>query len=317
MKFPYPKFTILILLLLSWTTFGVADLTTVQLLSLGRMNDVISALSSRGDAESLNLMSRAYYAMERWDEAVKWGERAVSVRPQDASYHLWLARAYGRKAAEASPLAAAGLARKAKNELERAVQLDPANVEARSDLSKYYTQAPAVMGGGLDKARGQAAQVGIYNAAEAHAILAQVAAKEKRDAEAEGEFRSAIQQAQKPATYWLQLAEFYRTRGRFDDAQRAALTAAAQANTSGTVYFDVANELYLSGRDFPAAVQYLRKYLDSGAMVEDAPAFQAHYLLGQVYEKMGHGSAAIPEYEASLALASGYDRARKALGRLQ
>jgi hypothetical protein len=51
--------------------------------------------------------------------------------------------------------------------------------------------------------------------------------------------------------------------------------------------------------------------------MEEAPAFRAHYLLGQVYEKMGRGSAATSEYEASLALASGFDRARKALGRLQ
>ncbi len=132
------------------------------------MNDAISVLSNRDDAESFNLLSRAYYAMERWDDAVRWGERAVAERPQDASYHLWLARAYGRKAGDSNPSVAAGLARKAKNEFERAVQLDPANVEARSDLSQYYTQAPAIMGGGLDKARDQAAQVSKYDAAEAH-----------------------------------------------------------------------------------------------------------------------------------------------------
>ena len=95
------------------------------------------------------------------------------------------------------------------------------------------------------------------------------------------------------------------------------LTAAAQPSKSAEAYFDAANELYLSGRDFPEAVQYLQRYLDSGGLVEDAPAFRAHYLLGQVYEKMGRGSAAISEYEASLSLASGFDRARKALDRLQ
>ena len=174
------------------------------------MNEAISILSSRGDPESFNLLSRAYYAMERWDDAVKWGERAVAVQPQNASYHLWLARAYGRKAGDSNPLTAAGLARKAKSEFERAVQLDPANVEARSDLSKYYTEAPAIMGGGLDKARDQAAQVNKFDSAEAHLILAQVAAKEKRYDEAESQFHSAINVARNPANYWLQLAEFYR-----------------------------------------------------------------------------------------------------------
>jgi tetratricopeptide (TPR) repeat protein len=316
MKVLYSRFSVLFLLL-AVTTIAAADPATVELLSRGRMNEAISALSNRGDAESFNLLSRAYYAMERWDDAVRWGERAVAERPQDAGYHLWLARAYGRKAGDSSPLAAAGLARKAKNEFERAVQLDPANVEARSDLSKYYVQAPAVMGGGLDKARDQAAQVNKYNAAEAHSILAQVAARAKRYDEAESQFRSAIKEAHNSATYWLQLADYYRLRGRFDDVQKTVLTAIAQPSRSGENYFDAASELYLSGRDFPDATQYLQKYLDSGGLVEDAPAFRAHYLLGQIYEKMGRGADATSEYEASLTLASGFDRARKALDRLQ
>jgi len=307
----------ILVVLLAMATIGAADPAPVQLLSLGRVNEAIGALSNRGDAESFNLMSRAYYAMERWDDALKWGERAIAEQPQVSGYHLWLARAYGRKAGDSSPLAAAGLARKTKNEFERAVQLDPANVEARSALSKYYTEAPAIMGGGLDKARDQAVQVSKYDAAEAHSILAEVAAKEKRYDEAESQFRSAIKEARNPVHYWLQLADFYRLRGRFDDVQKIVPTAMAQPSRSAENYFDAANELYLSGRDFPLAAQYLQKYLDSGGLVEDAPAFRAHYLLGQVYEKMGRGSAATSEYEASLALASGFDRARKALGRLQ
>ena len=290
---------------------------TVQLLSLGRMNEAISVLSNRGDPESLNLLSRAYYAMERWDDAVRWGERAVAAQPEDADYHLWLARAYGRKAGDSNPLAAASLARKARNEFERAVQLNPANVEARSDLSKYYTQAPAIMGGGLDKAREQATQASKYDAAEAHLILAQIAAKEKRYAEAETEFHNAIKQALNPANYWLELAEYYRLRGRLDEVQTAVSTAASQPGKSAGIYFDAANELYLSGRDFPAAVQYLQKYLASGGLVEEAPAFRAHYMLGEVYGKVGRSSEATSEYEASLALASGFDPARKALGRMQ
>ncbi len=316
MKLWYPRFTVLSLLL-AVTTIGVADPAPVQLLSLGRMNEAISALSNRSDAESFNLLCRAYYAMERWDDAVRWGERAIAERPQDAGYHLWLARAYGRKAGDSSPVAAAGLARKAKNEFERTVQLDPANVPARSDLSKYYVQAPAMMGGGLDKARDQAAQVSKYDAAEAHSILAQVAARAKRYDEAENQFRSAIKEARNPATYWLQLADYYRLRGRLDDAQKAVLTAMAQPSRSAENYFDAANELYRSGRDFPDAVQYLQQYLDSGGLVEDAPAFHAHYLLGQIDEKMGRSADATSEYEASLALASGFDRARKALDRLR
>ncbi len=316
MKSLRAQFSVLCLLLLAAAVVA-ADPAVAELLSLGRMNEAISVLVTRADPESMNLLSRAYYATERWDDAVKYGERAVTLRPEDACYHLWLAREYGEKAANSSPLTAATFARKAKNEFERSVQLDPSSVEARLDLAEYYTEAPAIMGGGLDKARDQAVQVAKSNSAKSHLILARIAEKEKLFPEAEHQLRQAIGEAREPSEYWMELAEFYRLRGRSDDMQKAVQTALVQPGKPAETYFDAANELFLGGRDFPDAIVYLQKYLASGGMVEAAPAFRAHYQLGQVYEKMGQAPAAVSEYQASLALASGFDRARKALDHLQ
>lgn len=315
-SFSVRTFCIFLLLTMA-AALSVADVAPTDLLSLGRMNDAVTALSNRDDSQSLNLLSRAYFAMELWDEAVKYGERAVSLEPNNATYHLWLGREYGRKAGDSNPLAAAGLARKAKNEFERAVQLDPANVPARVDLAQYYTEAPAVMGGGLDKAWDQAAHVEKYDAGMAHLILARVAEKQKQYGNAETQYRQAIALAKNPADLGLQLADFYRQRGRFDDMQKAVQQAMAQSNKPAEAYFDAGRELYLGNRDFASAVQYLQKYLSSGALVESAPAFRAHYFLGQLNEKMGHGAAAASEYQASLALASGFGPAKKALSRVQ
>ncbi len=316
MKSLNTKFSVICLLLLL-AAIASADPAVVELLSLGRMNEAISVLVTRDDAESMHLLSRAYYATEHWDDAVKFGERSVTLRPDDAHYHLWLAREYGEKAANSNPLTAATIARKAKNEFERAVQLDPSSVEARLDLAQYYTEAPAIMGGGLDKARDQAAQVAKRNSAKSHLILARIAEKEKQFPEAENQLRQAVSEAKEPAEYWMELAEFYRVRGRPDDMQKATQTALAQPGIPSDTYFDAANELFLGNRDFPDAIVYLQKYLASGGLVEGAPAFRAHYLLGQIYEKLGQGPAAVSEYQASLALASGFDRARKALNHLQ
>lgn len=317
MKFWYLKLFVIVGLLCIFVTASSADPVASQLLSLGRMNDAVRVLSSRADAESLNQLSRAYFAMERWDEAVKYGERAVSLDPDNAMYHLWLGREYGRKAADANPLTAAGLARKAKNEFERAVQLDPANVPARLDLAQYYTEAPAIMGGGLDKARDQAAQIVKYDPAKSHLILARVAEKEKQYGEAEVQFRAAILGAKNPADMWLQLAAFYRQRGRLDEMQSAVQSAMAQPGKPAESYFDAGKELYLGSRNLSAARQYLQQYLSSGGLVESAPAFRAHYLIGQLNEKMGNNGAAVNEYEASIAMASGFVPARKALSRVQ
>ncbi len=308
---------IIFVLFLILAVAGNADPAATQLLSSGKMNEAVSVLSSRDDAQSLNQLSRVYFAMERWDEAVKYGERAIALDPNDATYHLWLGREYGRKAGDSRPFAAAGLARKAKNEFERAVQLEPSNVQARLDLAQYYTEAPTIMGGGLDKARDQASAVQKYDAGVSHLILARVAEKQKQYDQAEAEFHAAVAQAKNPADMWLQLADFYREHGRLDDMQNAVRSAMAQPNKPSESYFDAGNELYKGSRNFSDALHYLQKYLSSGELVESAPAFRAHYLIGQLNEKMGNNGAAATEYQASLALASGFAPAQKALSRVQ
>lgn len=317
MKSSLRKISIVLLTLLCSLLPSAADSVVEQMLASGSIDDAIKTLSSRSDGASLNLLSRAYYEIEQWDNAVKNGERAVSASPDNALYHLWLGREYGEKASASNPMSAASLARKAKSEFELAVKLDPANVQAHADLAEYYTDAPSIMGGGTDKARDQAAQVAKYDQATSHWILSILAEKDKRYPDAESELRQAIKVAKNPAQYWMNLASFFRRRSRPDDMQNAITQAFAQPDKSAEVYYNAASEMLQSGRDFPSAVQYLKTYLSSNAMVEDAPAFRAHYLLGQIYEKMGNKPSAATEYKASLALASGFAPAQKALGRVQ
>jgi tetratricopeptide (TPR) repeat protein len=312
-----PKIAALLLAALGCLAIAGFSASPEQTIASGNLDDLIRSLSGKQDAPSLNMLSRAYYAIEHWDEAVTFGEKAVSLSPGSATYHWWLGREYGEKANSVNPLSAASLARKTKNEFEQAVKLDPSLVQAHADLAEYYTEAPSFMGGGIDKARDQATQVAKYDQAISHWILAKIAEKEKRYSDAESELQKAIQVAKDPTRYQMSLASFYRRRSRFDDMQKAIAQAVAQPNKSAEVYYNAASELFQSGRDFASAVQYLKKYLDSGAMVEDAPAFRAHYLLGQIYEKSGKKSDAMAEYKASLGLASGFAPASKALGRVQ
>lgn len=319
MRAVFTRVAVVVCVMVGLGLFGVAApaaIDSVALLSAGPMNDLIGALMNRNDAESYNLRSRAYYATEQWDAAIQNAEQAVNLRDNDSQYHLWLGRAYGQKAAEiGNPLSAASLARKAKNEFERAVELNPRNISARSDLSEYYVEAPVIMGGGLAKARNQASALQDLDPAAADWVRAIAAEKEKKYGDAENSLQAAIAKAGNPAQYWMSLASFYRQRGRLDQMQNAIQSALAQPNRPSVTYYDAASELLQAGQNFPAAEQYVKSYLSSGALVEDAPAFRAHYLLGQIYEKSGDKAKASAEYQASLSLAS-FDRARKALDQL-
>jgi tetratricopeptide (TPR) repeat protein len=293
-----------------------------DLLKSGRIDDATAALKSRlqvnlQDAEAYHLLCRAYYSIQRWDEAISNCERAIALQPDNSDYHLWLGRAYGEKADSSNFVVAIELAKKVRDQFERAVQLDPANLPARSDLAEFYVEAPGFVGGGKGKARNQAELIAKSDPAAAHWIMAILAEKEKKYDLAEQEFRQALQTGGYQTKHWVDLASFYRRRGRFDDMQDAINKVAAAPPNQRYLLFDAAQILSRAGRNFTGATQLLRTYINNGPPHEDAPIFDAHYLLGTILEKLGDRNGAAQEYRASLAMASGYQRAQNALRRLQ
>ena len=292
----------------------------MDLLAAGRVDDAISTLngklgSSPNDAASHNLLCRAYFSVGKWDSAISECEKATSIEPNNGEYHLWLGRAYGEKADASNFLTAAGLAKKVRTEFERAVALDPNSVSARTDLAEFYLEAPGIVGGGQDKARGQAAQVAKLNPAKAHWIQGRLAEKNKDLTAAEQEYKSAIDSSQGGANAWLNLALFYRKNNRLDEMQDALKKAAAAPLDQPEVLVDAASTLLRANRDLPFATQLVRRYLASST-VEQAPPFKAHYLLGNILEKQGDKQGAAKEYQAALTMAKDFGRAREALNRV-
>src|ERR1051326_3487050 len=240
------------------------------------------------DAQAWNLLSRAYLSTQKWDDAVTASEKAVEVDPDNAEYHLWLGRAYGDKAEHSIFITAIRLAKRTRMEFERAVQLQSSNLDAQSDLAEFFIEAPAFLGGGKDKAAAQAEKVQSMDEATSHWIKARIAEKDSRADVAEKEYKAAIGAAQQKAPYWLNLASFYRRNKKYNEMEQAISKAVSADRPRDDIFFESAQLLWRTGRNFPAAVSYLQKYLTSDDHVETAPTFEAHYLLGSLYEKMGN-----------------------------
>jgi tetratricopeptide (TPR) repeat protein len=319
MKRLVEKFSLLLLLPLL-LSLAMAANTPQDLLAAGRVDEAINTLQGQisvtpDSAQSYNLLCRAYFSLADWDHAVSACQRAVNLEPNNSDYHLWLGRAYGEKADHVNFLAAAGLAKKLRNEFERAVALNPNSADARTDLAEFYLEAPGIVGGGQDKARAQAQMLMRLNPAKAHWVRARIAEKGKDNVTAEKEYRAMLDSSHNSADAWLELAIFYRRAQRFDDMTEAVRRVTNSPLSRQDVLVDAAETLIRAGRDLPLATQLLRRYLLTGT-VEEAPAFKAHYLLGTLLEKQGDKLAAAQEYRASLALARNFGRAQEALNRV-
>ena len=291
-----------------------------DMLAAGRVDEAITVLNGRlssspRDAESFNLLCRAYFALEDWTRAEPQCHKAISLEPNNSRFHLWMGRVYGEKAARANFLSAAGLAGKTRDEFQRAVELNPKDVDAGVDMAEFYVEAPGIIGGGQDKARVQARTIGAVNPGREHWVYARIAEKNKDAAAAEREYRLMIDLSHGDAESWLNMALFLRRQKRYDEMERAILKTSQAPLPRLDALVDAAQMLLRTGRNYPFAIQLLRQYLASGP-IEEAPAFKAHYLLGTLLEKQGDKTGAAQEYRASLALARNFGLAQEALNRV-
>ena len=289
------------------------------------------------DATAHQLLCRVFYAQDAADAAISQCELAIASDPDsprasrgqsnDRSHdpsndQLWLGRAYGLKARHAGPLAGFTLARKVHSSFERAVELNPANVDALSDLGEYYIAAPFVVGGGMEKAQALTARMMPQFPTAAHRLLGRIAEANKDLATAESEFKQAIAAPRSPDAHgsaseaWIDLAHFYQTQNRPDDALSAIKSSLAADRTHGPVLVDAASILTAARRAPDIAERCLRTYLASSGKSDAAPAFKVHLQLSRLLAARGDTAEADKEVATAAALAPAFTRrgARAAQG---
>jgi tetratricopeptide (TPR) repeat protein len=258
------------------------------------------------DAEAHQLLCRAYYQEERWDDAIEECSQAVALAPGDSNSHLWLGRAEGERADRVMFVTAYRLGRKVHAEFETAVQLSPSNVEALSDLGEFYVEAPPVVGGGVTKAQAIAVRLQSLDPARAYELRGRIAVEEKDPARAESYYRVAISASPHPASYWMVLASFYRKAEKWDKMQQALTSGIAADREHGVATVDAAHLLMRAGRDPQMSIRLLQSYLASPNQSESEPAFRVRNDLAVLLAAQGDSAGAQQQLAAAAALASGY-----------
>jgi tetratricopeptide (TPR) repeat protein len=216
------------------------------------------------------------------DAAVKSWEKAVELAPKHSEFQRQLGDAYGLAAQKAGMLSKMGLGKKAIAAFEKAVALDPRNLAARQSLMSFYQMAPAMMGGGSDKAFAQAAEIKKLDANRGRVAYAILYLGEKKYAEAFAETEEVLKAT--PDNY--------------------------------TALFQFGRAAALSGTRLDEGLAALNKCLalppTPGAPGHDA----AHWRLGVIWEKKGDKKAARAAYEASLKVNPSFQQAKDALEKL-
>src|SRR3954447_5672373 len=234
------------------------------------------------DAEVWELTGRNHYMMGEYKKATEALEKAAAADPNDSHVALWLGRAWGRRAETSSPFTAPAHASKARQWFEKAVELNPKNTEALSDLFEYYLEAPGFLGGGYDKAQGVAAKRGQLDPAEGHWAQSKLAEKKKEYKSAEDQLRRAIDASPQRIGHVIDLARFLAKHGRYQEASQSLAKAEKLGPDTPNVVYAKADLLIKQRKDLEVAKGLLKRYMSMTLTPDDPSRAEAKKLLKQV-----------------------------------
>lgn len=253
--------------------FPAAEIAFTQLAATQKTNAVVA-----------DYLGRLALRRDDTDTAIEWFRKAVGIAPDCASYQRDLGDAYGRAAQTAMLFWKLGHAKKSVACYQRAVEFAPANVEFRQSLFEYYRQAPEIAGGGLAKARAEAAAIAKLDPVRGHFSQAMLHIADGKPDRAFSELDEALRLAPDDYASLFQLG------------QLAAET----------------------GQQVERGLAAFRRCLElPSPWPPNTPHFAAQMWIGWILEKKHDFAGARAAYEAALRLEPGFKLAAEALTRIK
>lgn len=259
-----------------------------------RAAPAIAALvkSQPKSAEARILQARLLLQQGKGDDAVDAASEAADLAPASAQAHYWLGNAYGYQITRVGTLSQGFMAPKLRDAFERAITLDPDLHDARSSLVEFYLQAPAMVGGSVDKARAQAAELAKRDPPRGHYARGRLATHDKQPDVAAKAFIAAWEAQPRNANYRMSAGLALQETGQWDRAYGLFRDWVAEDAKAAGAWYQIGRIAALSGQYPEAGIAALKTYLTL-PLAPGLPALHhAWYRLGQVQAKSGDKAAA-------------------------
>jgi tetratricopeptide (TPR) repeat protein len=255
------------------------------------------------NAEANFLLCKVFVALGDHDNAIKYGNEAVQLDDSVSNYHLWLGRAHGMQAQKGSKIKAVFRANRAKNEFERAVQLDSTNIDARLQLAEYLMTAPGIAGGDKRKAKQHVEivdQMDSLYGAFGWGYYWQILGDTVR---AEGAYRKAVRldtTYNHQATYTLGF--FIQNQKRYHEAAQVFEEGFDKYPDDTGLLYQVGRSYIFSGDSLDKAERCFKQYLQVEPKKSAPDWAAAHWRLGMVFELKGEMEPALAELQEAVRL---------------
>jgi tetratricopeptide (TPR) repeat protein len=278
----------------------------------------VAPLIAAEDAPALYRQAKELMQRGQFAAAVPLLEKCVAAEPGNSKFHQWLGRALGLQAAQNGIMSSVISIRKVKAELEKAIELDPNNLDARQDLAIMYRAVPGFLGGSNARAAEQVSYIRRNDPAFAAQLDGDFLAGDKKYDAALAAYNESAKLNPRPIIH-VRISLVYQQRKEWDKAFAALDRAFAMDANYPFALYQVGRTAALSGQQLDRGEKCLRTYIAMPIReeLENPSIAAAHFRLGNILEKKGDIAGARTEYETSLKLDPKQKVAREALAKLK
>jgi tetratricopeptide (TPR) repeat protein len=252
-------------------------------------------------AAAFAAMMKAWQA-GKLDDAIRSADPVLKAEPSNLLYLNAIGGLYCDKAQQASVPTKLSWAGKCHAMWERALTIDPKNVQAHVSLVQYYLQAPGIAGGGADKPREEASRMAALDPVTGEVSRGHVARFEKPPAEAERHYQEAAEIDATGMRGPVELASFCGGEKRWDDARGDFEARLAKDAADTFAAYMLARLMQSQGADLPRAIELFGRYLAAPALSGGPTHADAWFRKGQALEALGRRADAIAALETALTL---------------
>lgn len=255
------------------------------------------------DAEVLYYLGRLELRQFHRKQAVKLLRRAVELQPDVVEYRISVCEAIGAYIDDVPFYRQLGLAQEIYKHLETALALDPKSIQVHDGLMKFYLAAPALIGGGHDKAVAEAAQIAVLNPSRGYVATGLIAVNDKRYADAERDFRAAIQVSPNDPLARYELGKVQQAQKRFDAAFATFEEVMQLLPKETAAYYYYARTAAMANQRLDRGTERIKIYLARGQVIDDDPSLVAAYRVqGRLAELSSRLDVARSAYQTALRL---------------
>jgi tetratricopeptide (TPR) repeat protein len=211
--------------------------------------------------------------------AVHSFEKATALAPTNSEYFRLLGDSYGFAVQKANLFSKIVWAKKCKAAYEKSVDLDPTNINARWSVMEYCRQAPVFVGGSMNGAYAQAAEIKKLDLARGRSAYVTLYIADKKFSEAFAVYEDVLKATP-------------------DDYDALYQVGKLADNT---------------GKELDRGLAALRKCLTIEHPTDSRGYVPAHWRIGNILAKKGDKAGARAAYEAALKLTPDFAEAIKSL----